>query len=84
MLWAAEQTRSFDVPRALSATSFGCNDRRPEVSAACLDQPPAGPAVSERRPTYTGTYAPFAYIVPGAAMRTAGLARGRAACRARS
>ncbi|MEO8688931.1 MAG: DUF2142 domain-containing protein [Solirubrobacteraceae bacterium] len=69
VLWAARQTRAFDVPLALSATTFGCNDRRSQVSAACLDQPPAEPR-SRRVPTYTGTYAPFAYIVPGAAMRT--------------
>ena len=71
VLWAAKQTRAFDVPVALSATSFGCNDRRPEVSAACLEQPPATPRTG-RAPSYTGTYPPFAYIVPGAAMRTQG------------
>ena len=71
VLWAAKQTRAFDVPRALSVTTFGCNDRSSEVSAACLDQPPAGPR-SRRVPTYTGTYAPFAYVVPGAVMRTQG------------
>ena len=69
VLWAAKQTRAFDVPLALSVTTFGCNDRSSEVSAACLDKPPAGPQ-SRRVPTYTGTYAPFVYIVPGAAMRT--------------
>ena len=69
VLWAAKQTRAFDVPPALSANTFGCNDRSSEVSAACLDKPPAEPR-SRRVPTYTGTYAPFVYIVPGAAMRT--------------
>ena len=71
VLWAARQTRAFDVPLALSATSFGCNDRRPAASAACLDEPPAEPR-ARRVPTYTGTYTPFAYVVPGAAMRTQG------------
>lgn len=71
VVWAAKQTRAFDVPLALSATSFGCNDRSPTQSAACLDDPPQAPR-SRRVPTYTGTYAPFAYIVPGAAMRTQG------------
>ena len=62
MLWAAKQTRAFDVPLALSVTTFGCNDRSSEVSAASW--------ISRRRPqlrrvpTYTGTYAPT-YIVPG-------------------
>jgi Predicted membrane protein (DUF2142) len=71
VVWAAKQTRAFDVPLALSATSFGCNDRSPTQSAACLDVAPKEPR-SRRVPTYTGTYAPFAYIVPGAAMRTQG------------
>lgn len=71
VLWAAKQTRVFDVPPALSVTTFGCNARSSEVSAACLDRPPAAPR-SARAPTYTGTYAPFPYIVPGAAMRTQG------------
>jgi hypothetical protein len=71
VLWAAKQTRAFDVPRALSATSFGCNDRRPEVSAACLEKPPATRRAG-RVPSYTGTYPPFAYIAPGVAMRTQG------------
>jgi hypothetical protein len=71
VLWAAKQTRAFDVPLALSATTFGCNDRRPALSAACLDRAPAEPR-SRRVPTYTGTYAPFVYILPGVAMRTQG------------
>jgi hypothetical protein len=71
VLWAAKLTRAFDVPLPLSATSFGCNDRRPEVSAACLDEPPKDPR-ARRVPTHTGTYPPFAYVIPGAAMRTQG------------
>ena len=71
VLWAAKQTRVFDVPPALSLTVFGCNARRSEVSAACLDEPPPG-SRSGTAPTYTGTYAPFVYIVPGAVMRTQG------------
>ena len=71
MLWADKQTRTFAVPRTLSVVAFGCNDRRPTVSAACLDDPPAGRPAS-RLPTYTGTYPPFAYVLPGAAMRLAG------------
>ena len=69
VLWAAKQTRAFDVPLALSATSFGCNDRRPEVSAACVEKP-AATRRAGRVPSYTGTYPPFAYIAPGVAMRT--------------
>ena len=79
VLWAAKQTRAFDVPLALSVTTFGCNDRSSEVSAACLDKPPAEPR-SRRVPTYTGTYAPFVYVVPGAVMRTQDVARGGVAC----
>ncbi len=71
LLWTAEQTRTFAVPRSLSVTAFGCNDRRPEASAACLDAPPAGER-SSRTPSYTGTYPPFLYVLPGAAMRAAG------------
>ena len=69
VLWAAKQTRAFDVPRALSTSSFGCNDRRSELSAACLDAPAREPR-SGRVPSYTGTYPPFVYVAPGAAMRT--------------
>jgi hypothetical protein len=68
VLWAAKQTRTFAVPPALSVVAFGCNDRRPAVSAACLEDRQAGRPVS-RLPTYTGTYPPFAYVLPGVAMR---------------
>lgn len=70
VLWADKQTRTFAVPPALSVVAFGCNDRRSTVSAACLDDPPRGRRAS-RLPTYTGTYPPFAYVLPGAAMRLA-------------
>ena len=50
-----------------SAATTGARRSRRRV----VDQPPAGPR-SRRVPTYTGTYAPFAYVVPGAVMRTQG------------
>src|SRR5215218_1737286 len=71
VLWAAKQTRAFGVPRELSVFAFGCNDRRPTESAACLDRP-ADAEPSTRLPSYTGTYPPWPYIAPGAAMRLAG------------
>ena len=70
IVWTAKQTRSFAVPRRLSRTTFGCNDGSPMNSAACLDAAPVGRPTS-RAPSYTGTYPPFVYVVPGAAMRTA-------------
>jgi hypothetical protein len=68
VLWAAKQTRTFGVPRDLSVFAFGCNDQKPDQSAACVDHPRGAP--SARLPTYTGTYPPWVYVVPGAAMRT--------------
>ena len=69
MLWAAKQTRTFAVPAELSVIAFGCNDQKPATSAACVERP-SGQA-STRLPTYTGTYPPWAYIVPGRVMRLA-------------
>ena len=67
VLWAAKQTRTFALPADLSVFAFGCNDQKVTESAACVDHP-TGPR-SQRLPTYTGTYPPWAYIVPGRVMR---------------
>ena len=67
VLWAAKQTRTFAVPAELSVFAFGCNDQKPTESAACVETPTG--ARSERLPTYTGTYPPWAYVLPGRAMR---------------
>ncbi|MGZ8650365.1 MAG: DUF2142 domain-containing protein [Solirubrobacteraceae bacterium] len=69
LLWAARQTRVFSVPQRLVGAPFGCNATRPAVSAACVDRPPVPPASQGRPVSYTGTYPPFVYIVPGAFMR---------------
>ena len=67
VLWAAKQTRTFALPADLSVFAFGCNDQKVTESAACVDHPTA--SRSQRLPTYTGTYPPWAYIVPGRVMR---------------
>jgi hypothetical protein len=67
VLWAAKQTRTFEVPAELSVFAFGCNDQKPTISAACVERPTG--ERSTRVPTYTGTYPPWSYIVPGRAMR---------------
>ena len=67
VLWAAKQTRTFEVPAELSVFAFGCNDQKPTVSAACVERPTGDR--STRVPTYTGTYPPWSYVVPGRAMR---------------
>ena len=67
VLWAAKQTRTFEVPAELSVFAFGCNDQKPTVSAACVERPTGDR--STRLPTYTGTYPPWSYVVPGRAMR---------------
>jgi hypothetical protein len=69
VLWAAEQTRTFELPAELSVFAFGCNDQEPATSAACVERPTGDR--STRLPTYTGTYPPWSYIVPGRAMRLA-------------
>jgi hypothetical protein len=81
VLWAGKQTRTFALPADLSVFAFGCNDQKREQSAACVERPTG--ERSERLPTYTGTYPPWAYIVPGRAMRAeheanAALRAGRA------
>lgn len=71
VLWSAELTRTFPVPRKLGAVPFGCNAQRSTESAACLDQQ----RTAERRTVLisnTGAYQPFAYVLPGLAMRAGG------------
>ncbi len=67
VLWAAAQTRTFELPAELSVFGFGCNDQQPATSAACVERPTGDR--STRLPTYTGTYPPWSYIVPGRVMR---------------
>lgn len=67
VLWAAKQTRTFGLPADLSVFAFGCNDQKTTESAACVEKPTG--ERSTRLPTYTGTYPPWVYIAPGAAMR---------------
>ena len=74
VLWAAKQTRTFDVPPALSVFAFGCNDRsrRSRRRASSAARPSRGRA---RVPTYTGTYPPFVLHRPGRGDAARGLAR---------
>ena len=39
VLWAAKQTRTFELPAELSVFGFGCNDQKPATSAACVERP---------------------------------------------
>ena len=69
VLWTAKQTRAFAIPAELSVFAFGCNAQRPATSAACLERPRGRSAT--RLSSYTGTYPPWVYVLPGWAMRLA-------------
>ena len=67
LLWQAKVTRAFDVPPRLSDTRFECGWENGAANPIC-QQPFAQTAV---RPSNTGTYQPFLYVLPGAFMRLA-------------
>lgn len=66
--WQRRTRRTFSVPAGLGFTAFGCSNGRPEVSAGCLDRGRASVADVETG-TYTGTYQPYVYVLPGLLMR---------------
>jgi hypothetical protein len=68
--WQQRTTRFFDLPSVLVAPSFGCTASQPKVTGACIDDPSA-PVRPGPVGTYTGTYQPYVYVLPGLAMRWA-------------
>jgi hypothetical protein len=63
--WQSRTTREFSVPRELSDVRFQCSWGERALSPECARARPA----SSSAPTYTGTYQPYVYVVPGLAMR---------------
>jgi hypothetical protein len=63
-------TRSVTVPSRLSPVGSGCNIAQPQVSSACL-YPMNPPRVQTTANTYVGNYAPAAYLLPAALLRSA-------------
>jgi hypothetical protein len=70
--WTALTARTVRIPPDLGPVGFGCNERKPEVAAACPDGPPGR---SDQEVTTVGTYEPLPYAVPGILMRLAPNAR---------
>ena len=69
--FANSTTRWVSVPPNLAPIGFACNAFNSSQPAACVNQ--AGhPPVPTLQPTYTGTYEPFVYLLPGIISRLAG------------
>ncbi|MBN1530595.1 MAG: DUF2142 domain-containing protein [Thermoleophilaceae bacterium] len=67
--WQRRTTRQFDLPRSLAAPTFGCTFFDEDRTGACVDESP--PLLRRKLVTYTGTYQPYVYVLPGLAMRGA-------------
>jgi Predicted membrane protein (DUF2142) len=66
--WQARTSRKFSVPAGLGFTAFGCTYNRPTWSARCLRRGKRSRREADVN-TYTGTYQPYVYVVPGLLMR---------------
>ena len=69
--WVAQAVRAVKVPPGLSPDGYGCNAFHPEVPAACISKIPPPSAVPVVRIAVNGTYAPFAFVLPGLLLRLA-------------
>ena len=69
--WQNSTSRRFAVPAGLGVGPFAflCTAGRPDVSARCLDGV-RGTTHETRATTYTGTYQPYVYVLPGLLMRS--------------
>jgi len=68
LAWVNQAARAVTVPPGLSPEGFDCELRTPRASAACTNS-----AAENRAPvreiTSVGTYQPFPYLLPAAALR---------------
>ena len=62
--FANSTTRWVTIPPNLAPVGFACNAFDATQPAACIGQTQP-PAASNALPTYTGTYEPFVYAIPG-------------------
>ncbi|MCM3924838.1 DUF2142 domain-containing protein, partial [Frankia sp. AiPs1] len=67
--WINRNSRVFRLPTGLDPgrAGFPCNLFRNWLSVSCLDRPHPRPTAT-RALSYVGTYEPYVYAVPGAAM----------------
>ncbi|WP_261562410.1 DUF2142 domain-containing protein [Frankia tisae] len=67
--WINRNSRVFQLPAGLDPgrAGFPCNLFRNWLSVSCLDRPHSRPPAT-RALSYVGTYEPYVYAVPGAAM----------------
>lgn len=68
--WHRRTSRLFRVPAGLGFSAFGCGFASPQVTAACLTRGRVTRRAALEN-TYTGTYQPYPYVLPGLLMRVA-------------
>lgn len=66
--WINEATRAIVVPPMLIGSNLGCDDGKPDLSAACVDQVQPVP-VATTQLTAVGNYQPLPYLLPGVLIR---------------